>query len=85
MQRNDRKKQQIVSNLHTHISVLKRRSKKEHYAKANIIIWKSFVLQKKKKSGIDRLKHNKTKNNGCNKRFYCSRNISIGLKKGQLI
>ena len=49
MQRNDRKKQQIVSNLHTHISVLKRRSKKEHYAKANIIIWKSFVLQKKKK------------------------------------
>ena len=47
MQINDRKKQQIVSNLHTHISVLKRRSKKEHYVKANIIIWKSFVLQKK--------------------------------------
>ena len=84
MQRNDRKKQQIVSNLHTHISVLKRRSKKEHYVKANIIIWKSFVLQKKS-NRTDRLKHNKTINNGCNKRFYWSRNISIGLKKGQLI
>ena len=62
---------------------MKRRSKKECYVKVNVIIWKSIALQKNNRN--DQLKYQKTVNNGYNKRFYWSKNTSIGLKKGQLI
>ena len=62
---------------------MKRRSKKECYVKVNVIIWKSIALQKNNRN--DQLKYKKTVNNGYNKRFYWSKNTSIGLKKGQLI
>ena len=62
---------------------MKRRSKKECYVKVNVIIWKSIALQKNNRN--DQLKYKKTVNHGYNKRFYWSKNTSIGLKKGQLI